>query len=262
MDKNSSNKRGNNVVSRRGGHPQAATSDEVQPMLPATTNTGSGHHHPAPPRSAQFGLPTLSTTTPDEKLDDHHKRRYRVNLPIRMLAVLVMVFLAVPLMVFFYKEVHIHDGHDEAHFKPEKLVNVNTQDVISQFSNHAQEAKHQHEKRNHHGHTGSSKDEENIDHGGNQQENAEKDKSSVDSEDGKDIDVAGELEETEEEPGDDTDGSSNDAAEEKNDSEGEEGDGDDEKEKDADDKDSEDSKDEEGVEEGEGRKTKRIRRRT
>lgn len=147
----SSNKRGNNVVSRRVGQ---ATSEEVRPLkLPATTATGStkaSSHLVAPPRSGTFILPTFvtaNTPTSDHSSRDHHNHKrhqyYQVNLPTRTLFILAMVFLAVPLMIFFYKEVHIHDHHHQAHFKPEKFVNVNTREVISQFSNHAHEQKHQ-----------------------------------------------------------------------------------------------------------------------
>jgi hypothetical protein len=41
--------------------------------------------------------------------------------------------MVVPLLIFFYKEAHIHENHDEAHFKPEKFINVDTHDVLSHF---------------------------------------------------------------------------------------------------------------------------------
>lgn len=125
-------KRGHKVVSRR----LAPTNEEVRPLVPSKSPGGGKSNPPGPPRSGQFGvLPQYNNT---EK-DDHNKRRYRVNVPYRMLCVLAMVFLLIPLLIFFYKETHIHKEHD--HFKPERYVNVNTQDVLSKFSNHAAQAK-------------------------------------------------------------------------------------------------------------------------
>jgi hypothetical protein len=266
MDKNSGHKHGGNVVSRRGGHPQTlqASSDEVQPMLPAKGITISKGGHAAAPRSGPFAFPTLFVN--DDK-DGHDRRRFKVSLPTRMLLILVMVFLAVPLMVFFYKEVHIHEAHDEAHFKPEKFVNVNTHDVISQFSNHAQEVKHQHEKK-HHEKTASSKEEEET---GNK-EIPEEELSTADSQSDKEPIVEsenGQPDETEEEQGDNDEGSPDAGEKEKDDlvgqeevidgeGKGDKGGGDD---KEGEGKGEGENGDEEGAEEEDGRRTKRLRRR-
>ena len=132
-------KRGAKAVSRRGPQP---TVEDMRPLVSSvSSNHGGGTNGtmggggkanlPSPPRSGQF----LHQPFPTIEKDDHHKRRYRVNLPYRMLFVLTMVFLMIPLLIFFYKETHIHRAHD--HFKPERFVNVKTKDVLSQFSDHA-----------------------------------------------------------------------------------------------------------------------------
>ena len=48
-----------------------------------------------------------------------------------MLVVLTVIILIVPMLIFFYKEVHM--GHNEAHYKSEKFINVDTHDVMSHF---------------------------------------------------------------------------------------------------------------------------------
>lgn len=101
-------------------------------MAGTTVGAGNGRVNlPSPPRSGQY----LHQSFPELEKDDHHKRRYRVNLPYRMLSVLALVFLMIPLLIFFYKETHIHRQHE--HYKPERFVNVKTKDVLSQFSDHA-----------------------------------------------------------------------------------------------------------------------------
>ena len=129
-------KRGAKAVARRG-----AQTEEMRPLTSSAHNKhGSGTSEngaggkanlPAPPRSGQF----LHQIFSDMTKDDHPKRRYRVNLPYRMLYVLAIVFLMIPLIIFLYKERHLHREHD--HFKPQRYVNVNTKDVLSQFSDHA-----------------------------------------------------------------------------------------------------------------------------
>lgn len=79
----------------------------------------------------------------DSPYSKHAKKAagYKVNLPTRMLVILGLVFLAVPMIIFGYKEVHIHDeGHP--HYKQEKFVNVNTQDVFASFANHSSSSVH------------------------------------------------------------------------------------------------------------------------
>lgn len=131
------------TTKRRGGQQPQAPVEEVRPLLttpPKSVPTikPGNPKVPAPPRSGNFGLPV------DNDKDDYHgKRKYRVNLPTRMLFILAMVFVAVPLLVFFYKEVHIHEDHDHAHYKAEKFVNVDTNQMLSNLEHHAKGAKHQ-----------------------------------------------------------------------------------------------------------------------
>ncbi|KAG7363129.1 2-dehydropantoate 2-reductase [Nitzschia inconspicua] len=61
------------------------------------------------------------------------QRKFHVDIPSRLLVILAIVFLIGPLIIFLHKEAHIHDVHREAHFKPEKFVNVDTESVLSQF---------------------------------------------------------------------------------------------------------------------------------
>jgi hypothetical protein len=40
------------------------------------------------------------------------------------------VFLIIPVLIFLQKEAHIHEHHDEAHYKPQKHVNVNRETAM------------------------------------------------------------------------------------------------------------------------------------
>jgi hypothetical protein len=117
-------------VSRR---PQAAA-EEMRPMLPKVA---------APPRSGQLVLPPRLHFGGGKGDDDKHK--YRVSLPTNMILVLAVIFVIVPLLIFFYKEVHIHDDHHEPHYKSEKFINVDTHDVMSHFrDNHHHQSSSSH----------------------------------------------------------------------------------------------------------------------
>lgn len=80
------------------------------------------------------------SATNDHSYSKHEKRKqqYKVNLPTRMLVILGLIFLVVPVIIFGYKEVHIHDDHQgQSHYKTQKFVNVNTEDVFANFANHS-----------------------------------------------------------------------------------------------------------------------------
>jgi hypothetical protein len=131
-------------VSRR---PQAAA-EEMRPMLPKVA---------APPRSGQLVLPPRLHFGGGKGDDDKHK--YRVSLPTNMILVLAVIFVIVPLLIFFYKEVHIHDDHHEPHYKSEKFINVDTHYVMSHFrDNHHHQSSSSHSNSTKQGmdHPGSS----------------------------------------------------------------------------------------------------------
>ncbi len=134
-------KRNHNVVSRRGQSQPPL--EEVRPLLSSKSSAGGpGQQSSGPPRSGQFVLPQFITTEKEDDYNHHtHKRKYRVNVPYRMLTLLATVFLLIPLLVFFYKETHVRKEHD--HYKPEHHINVNTKDVMSQFSSHVKGKEHE-----------------------------------------------------------------------------------------------------------------------
>lgn len=104
----------------------------IRPVLATSQISTSPSKTPGKPAPQSGGLPTLfhKFDVRDRK-DASAKRRFRVNLPKPMLVVLTVIFLIVPMLIFFYKEVHM--GHNEAHYKSEKFINVDTHDVMSHF---------------------------------------------------------------------------------------------------------------------------------
>ena len=113
-----------------------------QSSTTTTITTGSsGLLLPPPPRSGQKPLQLLPKNVllkqfnVRDKTDASGKRRlFQVNVPPKLMMLLGLVFLAVPLLLFLYKEVHIHDiDEHHVHFKPEKFLNVDTEDVFSQL---------------------------------------------------------------------------------------------------------------------------------
>jgi hypothetical protein len=139
-DKLSTAAKQRNVVSRRQQAAAAASqNEEMRPMLPQQQAHKPQHVSP-PPRSGQslFLPSSMLQYSVRDKTAAAAKRRYNVNIPTRMIVILVLVFMIAPLMIFFYKEFHIHDDHNEPHFKPEKFVNVDTNDVLSHLLDNKQ----------------------------------------------------------------------------------------------------------------------------
>jgi len=68
-----------------------------------------------------------------DRTDASAKRRFQVKVPCRLMAILALVFLIVPGLVFLHREIHIHEDHYQYHFKQEHYVNVNTKDVWDNF---------------------------------------------------------------------------------------------------------------------------------
>jgi hypothetical protein len=141
-DKLSTAAKQRNVVSRRQQAAAASnTNEEMRPMLPQQQQQQQqqlqGHKPHVLPGQSFLPSSMLQYSVRD-KSDAAAKRRYNVNIPSRMIAVLVLVFMIAPLMTFFYKEVHIHDEHHQPHYKSEKFVNVDTQDVLSHLLDYKQ----------------------------------------------------------------------------------------------------------------------------
>jgi hypothetical protein len=61
------------------------------------------------------------------------KKKFQVNVPTRLLAILGLVFLLIPVFVFLYKEAHIHEDHHKAHYHAEKFVNVDSKHAMAHF---------------------------------------------------------------------------------------------------------------------------------
>jgi hypothetical protein len=128
-----------NVVSRRQQAAAASNNEEMRPMLPQQQLQQQQQQAHKPHVSGQLFLPpSILQYSVRDKSDASAKRRYNVNIPTRMITILVLVFMIAPLLIFFYKEVHIHDELNQPHFKPEKFVNVDTHDVLSHLLDNKQ----------------------------------------------------------------------------------------------------------------------------
>ncbi len=68
-----------------------------------------------------------------DKKDVTAKRRFQVKIPFRLMAILGLVFLLIPFMVFLHKEMHIHEDQYVSHYKSDSYANVNTKDVWDSF---------------------------------------------------------------------------------------------------------------------------------
>jgi hypothetical protein len=60
------------------------------------------------------------------------QHQYQVQMPSRLLGILALVFLIVPILIFMHKEANIRSDR-VAHYRTEKFINVNTEDVFSTF---------------------------------------------------------------------------------------------------------------------------------
>jgi hypothetical protein len=125
---------------RRRQLPQQEVQQLTYSSISASTNTSSNT------------LPFISQQRTKRKLSDHSiglpkhldfsyrdpsdataKRRFQVKVPTKILIVLALVFLFIPGLIFLHKEMHIHEDHYESHFKTEKYIHVNTDEVFSKF---------------------------------------------------------------------------------------------------------------------------------
>jgi hypothetical protein len=61
------------------------------------------------------------------------KRRFQVKVPTKLLGVLALIFILIPGLIFLHKEIHIHEDHYESHFRTEKYIHVNTDEMFSKF---------------------------------------------------------------------------------------------------------------------------------
>jgi len=134
MDETEKRGRHNNVVARRQQQLQQQTSSFSASLIPTAlpfnnkisqqrTKRKLSDHSIALPQHLDFSFRDHSDATA--------KRRFQVKVPCRLLAVLSLVFIIVPGLIFLQKEMHIHEDHYESHFKTEKYVNVKTEEVFS-----------------------------------------------------------------------------------------------------------------------------------
>jgi hypothetical protein len=76
------------------------------------------------------------------KSDATAKKKFQVNVPTRLLSILGLVFLLIPVLVFLYKEAHIHEDRHKAHYHAEKFVNVDSKHAMAHFlDNHNETTK-------------------------------------------------------------------------------------------------------------------------
>lgn len=61
------------------------------------------------------------------------KKKFQVNVPTKMLCILGLIFLLMPISVFWYKEKHIHEDHHNPHFRQQKFVNVDQKQALAHF---------------------------------------------------------------------------------------------------------------------------------
>jgi hypothetical protein len=121
-------------VAVRIGH-KVTTADE-DPLLPLTSSQSECERPSDPPHSALIGsaaclIPSMLKFSVRDKKDAAAKRGFRVEFPTRMLNYVVLVFFVLPLFLFAYRELHIHDEEGHAHYKAEHYIHVDTQDVLS-----------------------------------------------------------------------------------------------------------------------------------
>jgi hypothetical protein len=131
--KSSAAKRG--AASRRQQQQQQQVEATILPLHTQTKPI------PQAPRSGQVLLPNMLQFKVRDKKDVSAKRRFQVNIPRQYMVMLLLIFFIAPLLLFFYKEIHIHDDHE--HYKAERFINVDTQDVLSHmfdFQNHTMSA--------------------------------------------------------------------------------------------------------------------------
>mmetsp|Transcript_18541 Transcript_18541/g.45924 ORF Transcript_18541/g.45924 Transcript_18541/m.45924 type:complete len:186 (-) Transcript_18541:68-625(-) len=101
---------------------------EVAEMSPL-----NGHKRPGVLSIGSFLVPSMFQIKVRDKNDATAKKKFQVNVPTRMLVVLGLVFVLMPMSVFFYKEKHLHEDHHEPHFKQQKFVNVDKKQALAHF---------------------------------------------------------------------------------------------------------------------------------
>lgn len=127
-----------NVQKRKLSYAVGASNDT--PNTTATPNVGNGTFATLATQLCQvlcnfFGNTFFKLDVRDRS-DATAKRRFQVRVPCRLVTILALVFLIVPVFIFLHKEAHIHEDHDEAHFKSKNYLNVNARDVFADFSEH------------------------------------------------------------------------------------------------------------------------------
>ena len=85
-----------------------------------------------------FFIPSMFKIKLQDKSDVSAKKKFQVKVPTRMLIILALVFVVVPVLIFLYKEAHIHENHHEAHFKTKKFIGVDSKDTFKHFLDNRQ----------------------------------------------------------------------------------------------------------------------------
>ena len=103
-----------------------SSKSQRHPTTAATNSTTA-----SAPRSGNI-IPSMLEISVRDKSDAAAKRRFRVQVPTRLVRYVMLVFLVLPLVAFFWKETHLHGREDNhAHYKPERYNHINTEDVLS-----------------------------------------------------------------------------------------------------------------------------------
>ena len=102
-------------------------------MLGVAAGLNARKNNGAVQTPASSGLRSHFDFSYRDRTDVTAKRRYQVKVPIQLMAILGLVFLLIPGLIFLQKEMHIHEDHHVSHYKTEKYVNVNTKEVWDNF---------------------------------------------------------------------------------------------------------------------------------
>jgi hypothetical protein len=136
---------------RKASHTALDTKSAVLPLTAASSTTATVTGGPSTPKPgpADFFTDLIHTVVPASKKQIQHekksdvvtggskqRRKFQVHVPCRLMVVLATVFLILPLIVFMQKEAHIHEDHDEAHYKSHKYINVRAADAMAEFNKH------------------------------------------------------------------------------------------------------------------------------
>lgn len=81
-----------------------------------------------------FLVPSVFQIKLRDKSDASAKKIFRVNVPVKLLVTLGLVFVLIPVLIFLHKELHIHEDHHQPHFRQQKFVNVDQKQAMAHFT--------------------------------------------------------------------------------------------------------------------------------